>query len=140
MSVRKLRGGWDGEEPFRMTFLELDQEGEKNMGLDCSQDECDTSSLASKNDDVCDGDDIEGSDEESDDDSFTIWEDDYDAYHTFSIPSFFAISLEVQDFQFAMRGYKPTDTDLAMLRVGSASAPPCTSRNAAPRIDNMCKI
>ncbi|KAF3038880.1 hypothetical protein E8E11_000811 [Didymella keratinophila] len=116
-SIRKLRGGWDGEKPFRMTFLELSQEEEENMDSDSSEDERDTSVLASKNDSMCDGDNIEGSDRESDDDdSYTIWEDDDDAYHTFSIPSFFATSLEVNDFQLAMSGYKPTDADLGVIK------------------------
>ena len=117
VSIRKLRGGWDGEKPFRTTFLELDQEEEGNVDSDSdsSQDERDTSALVSKNDDTCDGDDIEAPDEGSDDDSYTIWEDDDDAYHTFSIPSFFATSLEVEEFQVAMRGYKPTDADLGVI-------------------------
>jgi len=83
-----------------MTFLELDQEEEGSMNSDSSQDERATSALASKNDDVCDDEEIEASDEEIDDDSYTIWEDNDDAYHTISIPSFFATSLAVLSMCF----------------------------------------
>ncbi|KAG9203836.1 hypothetical protein G6514_001997 [Epicoccum nigrum] len=116
ISIRKLHGGWDGEKPFRMTFLELDQEEQGDTDTNRSLDEHDASALSDSNDDVCDGDETEGSDMESDDDSYTIWEDDDDAYHTFSIPSFFATSLEVEDFRLAMRGYKPTDADLGLVK------------------------
>lgn len=112
-SIRKLRGGWDGEKPFRLTFVELDQEYEDSTNSDISEDK----RLPEGNDGVkSDNEEAEDSDQESDDSSYTIWEDDDEAYHTFLVPSFFATSLEVKDFQNAMRAYKPTTADLGVVK------------------------
>ncbi|KAF3036966.1 hypothetical protein E8E12_007907 [Didymella heteroderae] len=99
-----------------MTFLELDQEEQDRVDLDNSEDERNVRPLAGEADVKYDSDEIDVSDRASDDSSYTIWEDDEDAYHTFSMPSFFATSLEVEEFQIAMRGYKPTNADLGIVR------------------------
>lgn len=112
-SIRKLRGGWDGEKPFRMTFVEIDQEYKDGADFDISEDKV----LPEGHDGVkSDNEEAEESDQGSDDSSLTIWEDDQEAYHTFSVPSFFTTSLEVEDFQNTMRGYKPTAANLDVVK------------------------
>lgn len=115
-SIRKLRGGWDGEKPFRMTFLELDQDEGDSLGSEHSEDEHDTACSDGDVDFQSDDNESDKSEQGSDDDAYTVWENDDDAYHTFAIPSFFATSLEVDAFQFAMHGYKPTHVDFGVIR------------------------
>jgi hypothetical protein len=108
--IRQMYGGWDGEKPFRMTFVRHDEiEDESSTHSALSEDEQDLSCPEN-------GDGFQTDHSSDEDDVFTIWNDSEDGWHTFSIPSFFTTSLEVRAFHSAMQGYKPTDANLRLIK------------------------
>lgn len=112
--IRKLYGGWDGEKPFRITFIKHDEIEDRDHSS--SGDSGDEQGCCDEDEFWTDDSQDNDYQEDSENDSLTLWSDSEDGWLTFSIPSFFATFLEVEAFQSAMKGYKPTDADFGLVR------------------------
>lgn len=107
-SISHLRGGWDTEKPFKMTFVRMNEsEDSDNASLIHSENQSQMRLDASGGED---------SQEDSEDEVLTIWEDSEVGHQTFAIPSFFATYLEVGEFQSKMQGYKTTDINFEIVK------------------------